>query len=198
MNRNQWIAGAIAAAALATSSARADDTSIVDEGGVRYHVTRQTVQRPITETHYEPRQYTSYRERYTTDMQEVPRTYNVTVTQHQWVPGYQRSLNPFAPPTLSYRLVPVTHVETRTETVRVPVTRRDLVPETQTQHVPVTTQRIVQDTHEHRVALASRRVAAARRRIALRNDTSSGPVGGLNQINDPPRDDSSDQISRRK
>ena len=70
-------------------------------------------QKPISETRYESRQYTTYHPRYTTDYHDSVRTYQVPVTEQQWVLGYQRTLNIFAPPVLSYRLVPVTRWETR-------------------------------------------------------------------------------------
>ncbi len=101
-------------------------SSISNKNGVRYQKIRQVTPKPINETRYEARQYTTYHPRYTTDMQDSVRTYQVPVTEQQWVPGYQRSLNVFKPPVLSYRLVPVTRWETRTETVRVPITQARL------------------------------------------------------------------------
>ncbi len=135
------------------ATATADEVNYEVKDGVRYQVTRRVVQRPITETRYEQREYTTYRERYTTNMQETQRTYQVPVTQQQWVPGYQRTWNIFAPPVLSYRLMPVTRWETRTETVRIPTTKRDFIPEKAVQQVPITSQRIVEDEIVSRVAV---------------------------------------------
>jgi hypothetical protein len=185
---------------LAAHVLRADDVQYVEENGVRYQVTRQVVQRLHTETRYEPRQYTAYRERYTTDLQEVPRTYQVPVTEQQWVPGYQRSLNIFAPPVLTYRLMPVTRWETRTETVRVPSTRKEYIPETATRHEPVTTQRIVQEEHTHRVFAGTTGSGTSAASVAA-NSTPGGDtaMGGVNKVADPPRDASLDQqIDRRR
>src|SRR5690606_21904753 len=108
-----------------------------EENGIKYRETTQVMQRPITETKYQPHETSTVSPRYTTDMQETVRTYQVPVTEQQWVPGLQRTWNVFAPPVLSYRLMPVTRWETRTETVRVPVTKVEYVPGKQVQHVPV-------------------------------------------------------------
>ena len=154
----------------------------------------------IHETRYEPRQTTNYRDHYTTEMQEQTRTYQVPVTQQEWVPGYQRTLNPFAPPVLSYRLQAVTRLQTRTEIVRVPVTRRDVLPETVTQHVPVTTQHLVQDVHEHRVAVG----VVPGGGTAVASGSGGGSSGFVNRTDlgggsdDTARDDSGDQLTRRK
>lgn len=130
MNRGKSTAFALAMALLAARGAMAQEQQYVVENGIQYRVT----QRPITEYKYEPRETTNYSPRYTTDMQDSVRTYQVPVTEQQWVPGLQRTWNIFAPPVLSYRLMPVTRWETRTETVKVPVTKLDYVPYKQVQH----------------------------------------------------------------
>jgi uncharacterized protein YcfJ len=197
MTRTQLLMGSLIAGALAMPALAADEVKTYEKDGVKYQEVRRVVQRPITETHYEPRQVTTYRERYTTDMQQVQRTYQAPVTQQQWVPGYQRSWNIFAPPVLSYRLVPVTHWETRTENVRVPVTKREMIPEQVTQHVPVTNQRIVQDEHVSTYAVGTVPGSAG-----SSSDTSTmanrDDMGGVNKLDDQPRNDSLDQISRRR
>ncbi len=191
----------MAACGLFSSAACADDVRYEEQNGIRYQVTRQVSPRVIHETRYEPRQTTNYRDHYTTEMQEQTRTYQVPVTQQEWVPGYQRTLNPFAPPVLSYRLMPVTRLQTRTEIVRVPVTRRDVLPETVTQHVPVTTQHLVQDVHEHRVAVG---VAPGGAAVASSSSGGSSSFGNRTDLgsgtssDDTARDDSGDQLTRRK
>ncbi len=149
MIHRKLIVASLALGALVTASLRADEVEYFDQNGVRYQKIRQVTQKPISETRYESRQYTTYQPRYTTDLQESVRTYQVPVTEQQWVPGYQRTLNIFAPPVLSYRLVPVTRWETRTETVRVPITRQDYVAQQRVEQIPITTQRLAQETHEH-------------------------------------------------
>lgn len=200
MNQVKLIAVALGLGTLLGPALRADDVKYEDKDGIRYQVTTQVVQRPINHTTYEPQTTTTYREHYTTDMQEVQRTYQVPVTQQQWVPGYQKTWNPFAPPVLSYRLMPVTKWETRTETVRVPSTRRELHPETLTQHVPVTKTHLAQEEHVHRVAVGVAPGALGGQNgpapIASSND--SGQSGGVSKLEDAQRDDAADQISRRR
>ncbi len=202
MFRKPWIAASLIFVPWAIT-ASADDVTIETDPntGQRYHVTRQLVNRPVTETHYEPRQYTAYRERYTTDMQEQTRTYQVPVTQQQWVPGYQKTWNLLAPPVLSYRLMPVTRLETRTETVRVPVTRREMIPQQLTQHVPVTNTYTVTDEHTHRVALGKTQggtVAVASNNNNGGVGTQSTPAEGAGAPSDASRDGSDDPISRHR
>lgn len=185
MIRKQLLAAALACGALAASAARGDDVRHEEKDGIKYQVTTQVVQRPVSETRYEQREYTAYRERYTTDMQDSQRTYQVPVTEQQWVPGYQRGWNVFAPPVLTYRLMPVTRWETRSETVRIPVTRKEYIPEKQVQQVPIVTQRLAQEEHVHRVPIGT--VGGNAPLVATRNDT----LGGTRLDNDPPRDSSS-------
>jgi hypothetical protein len=206
MTRMQIIAMGLVAGAMA-ARAVAQDVQYVEENGARYQVTKQVVQRPVTHTTFEPRTTTQYRERYTTDMQEVQRTYQVPVTEQQWVPGYQRTLNVFAPPVLTYRLMPVTRWETRTETVRVPSTRRDVLPETMTQHVPVTRTHLVQEEHTHRVFAGFTGTGPNTANIANNNGTGGANLSSTTSVatrndvggggDDGSRDDG-DQISRRK
>jgi hypothetical protein len=162
-------------AALAPRAA-AEEVKYVDEGGVRYQVITQTTQRPISETQYVPHEYTTLREHYTTEYQESQRVYQVPVVEQQWVPGYQRTLNIFAPPVLSYRLMPVTRWETRSETVRVPVTKRNYVPEKQVTQVPVVNQRVATEVHTHRIAIGP--ATGNTPLMATRNDVGGTKLDG--------------------
>jgi hypothetical protein len=172
MERTQWIGALLLAGVVSAPALRAEEVRYVDgEDGVRYQEITQVSQRPVSETRYEQREYTTYRERLTTDLQESQRTYQVPVTENQWIPGYQRSLNPFAPPVLTYKLMPVTRWETRSETVRVPITRRDYIPEKQVQQIPIVTQRLAEERHTHRIPVGT--VAGSEPRMATR-DTSLG------------------------
>jgi hypothetical protein len=153
MIHRKLIVASLALCSVLTATLQAQQVEEFVQDGVRFQRIRQVTQKPISETRYESRQYTTYHPRYTTDYHDSVRTYQVPVTEQQWVPGYQRTLNIFAPPVLSYRLVPVTRWETRTETVRVPVTRQDYVAQQRVEQVPITTQRLVQDTHESVIAI---------------------------------------------
>ncbi len=141
---------------LAASGARlaADDVRYFEKDGMTYRETRQVVQRPVTETHMESRNTIVYRDKYTTELQDMPRSIPVAVTEYHTVPVWRNSWNIFAPPYLTYEQVPYTRWETRSDTVKTQVTRRQVVPETITQQVPVTSQRIVQDEIISRVAVS--------------------------------------------
>jgi hypothetical protein len=185
MNRVKWIVGLLAVCAPAASGSFAQEVTYFEKDGIRYQRTRQVNQRPITETRYEQREGTVYRDRYTTEMQDSHRTYQVPITEQQWVPGYQRTWNVFAPPVLSYRLMPVTRWETRSEMVRVPITRRDVVPEKYVQQVPVYNTRYAQEETVRDVAIGT--VANGTASVA-RSDSA----GSTSLENDPPREGSSD------
>ncbi len=180
MIRTYCIAASLIVGALAIPAARADDVEYFVKDGIQYKRVRQVTQRPISEIRYESHTYTTQQPRYTTEFQEVQRTYQVPVTEQQWVPGYQRTLNIFAPPVLSYRLMPVTRWETRVETVRVPVTRTDYVSQQHVRQVPITTQRLAQEERTYTIAIgpASNGTLTANR---------SNAIGGTKLDNDPPR-----------
>ena len=146
---------------LVASRAMAQDVRFYEDNGITYRETTQTVKRPIPHTEMQPQNVTYYRERYTTDLQEVTRTYQVPVTQYQYEPHVEGRWNPFVQPTLSYRMVPRTHWETKTEVVKIPVSRRDVVPETVTHQVPVTTHKIAEDKVVSRVAIGTTSATSA-------------------------------------
>ncbi len=180
-------------AALAAPVALADDVRYYVDNGIQYRETTQVTQRPVTETRYEPQQTTVLRERYTTDLQESVRTYQVPVTEHQWVLGQQRSWNIFAPPTLSYRLMPVTRWETRTETVRVPVTKREYVPTQHVQHIPVTNTRIGEEK------VVRREIVGPATSSTGTSVAQSNSFGGTSLDGDPPSTSSlPQQVDRRR
>lgn len=126
---------------------------VYEEDGIKYQEYTSETQRPLTTTRYETRESVVQRPRYTTNMHESVRTYQVPVTEQQWVLGYQRTWNIFKPPVPSYRLMPVTRWETRTETIRVPITKLEYVPEKVVQQVPVTDTKIAKETVTRRVAI---------------------------------------------
>lgn len=147
--------------------------------------TRQVVSRWLPETKLQQQERTVYR--YNTTMQPSVRTYQVPVTQYQWVQSWERaSWNPFSQPSLTYRLVHSTKMETRTETVRIPVTQ--LVPAKQVEQVPVVTGRMVQDEHIERVVVASPPPTLPAVSTDQTSVASRDLMGGLKLESDPPRD----------
>ncbi len=149
--------------------AMADEVKYLDQDGITYRETVQTTQRPVPQTTMQPQDYTYYRERYTTELQDTQRTYQVPITEYQWKPETHRSWNPFDPPYVAYRLVQQTRYETRSETVKVPVAKREVIPEKITRQVPVTTQRMASEEVRTRVAIGpsacGRRHYRGRRRL---------------------------------
>ena len=195
-NRRLAILAALASG-VAGPALRADDVRVYDNNGVTYRETRQTVRHPITETHLETRESTVYQNQVTTEMRAVPRTYPVAITEYHWTPVYRRTWNLLAPPVLTYELVPQTRWETRSDTMQVPYTRSDLVPQKVTQQVPVTTQRMVESQYVSTVAVG---VSTAGAGYANSAPGSTGPsaaasvadrsgaIGGIHQLDsDPPR-----------
>jgi hypothetical protein len=182
------VCGAIFAATL-----QAQQPRVYDENGIRYQETTQVIQRLIPETRYEQRENTVFRPKYTTDMHDSVRTYQVPITQQQWVPGYQRTWNIFAPPVLSYRLLPVTRWETRTETVRVPVTKCEYIPEKQVQQVPITNTRLAEERIVRRVPIGTTAGGTA---VARNESTTS--TADASQESNPPSTSPFGQIDRRK
>jgi hypothetical protein len=164
---------ALALAALGSSQLGAQEVRHFEENGIQYRETTHVTQRAIPETKWVPSETTQVAPRYVTDYQEQVRTYQVPVTEQQWVPGLQRTWNIFAPPVLSYRLMPVTRWETRTETVRVPVTKVEYVPYKQVQHIPVTNTRIAEERVVSRVALGP---ASSSSNTAVARNESTQPL----------------------
>lgn len=139
---------------LATCESRAAEVRTFEQDGITYQETTEIVPRQISDTRLEPREYTVYREKVTTDLKQVERAYQVPITEYKWVPYWERSF--FRPPVLTYRLEQQTRMETRTESVRIPVTNRQYVAEKVTQQVPVVSNRTVNDTYIRRVAIATK------------------------------------------
>jgi hypothetical protein len=188
-----WTALAFGASA---SALRADDVRYYDNNGVTYRETRQVVRHPITETHLETRESTVYQNRLTTEMRDTPRSIPVAITEYHWTPVYRRTWNLFAPPVLTYELLPQTRWETRNDTVQTPYVHSEMVPQKVTQQVPVTTQRLVESEYVSRVAVGPSTGAAASN-IAGAAPAGGGPsasvadrsaIGGIHQLDsDPPR-----------
>ena len=139
-----------------TCGSQADEVKYVEKDGIMYRETRQVMRCPVTETRMQTQECTVYKEKITTEIKQVQRSYQVPVTAYQWAPQWERGWNPFAAPYLTYKLVPQTRWETKNETVRIPVTNRELVPEKRTVQVPVTSQRFAENEVISRVAVGVR------------------------------------------
>jgi hypothetical protein len=145
----------------ATGQLRAADVRYYAENGITYRETRYTVQHPVTETVLVDQARTVYREKVATTLQDSVRTVQVPVTEYRSETFMVNRWNPFATPYMAQRLVPVTRMETRTETSKVPVGTRQLVPETTTVKVPVVRTRMVNEEITSRIAVAGPPPAAS-------------------------------------
>lgn len=138
----------------AASQLLAADVRYYQENGVTYRETHYTVQHPVTETVLENQSRVVYRQKVDTTLQDSVRTYQVPVTTYQREMFVLNRWNPFAKPVIAERLVPVTRMETRTENVKLPVSRQQLVPETTVVQVPVTRTRMVNEDITSRIAVS--------------------------------------------
>jgi len=147
----------LAAAALLVAGAApmavAQQTQIIDEGGIRYQVTRQVIQRQVPVPEIREQQQTFYRQQVTTENIPHQQVYNVPVTQYQLVTRMHNRWNPFADPYYTYHYEPVTTWTQQSTTVQIPVSRVTWVPETKTVQAPTTTYRTAHEEITHRVAL---------------------------------------------
>jgi hypothetical protein len=196
----------------AASMAQTPQVSYVDEGGIRYQVTRQTVQRQVPVTEMRDQQQTWYRQQVTTDNLQQQQLYNVPVTQYQLVSRLHGRWNPFITPYWTHHYEPVTTWTQQVGTVQIPVSRVAWAPETRTVQAPVTTYRTANEEVISRVAigpapltggtqqmmassapttptatLAPRPGAATAAAPAVASATASTTYGGSALTNDPPR-----------
>jgi len=188
--RTSLFAVAVAMTAQAAGISLAQDVHYVKgEDGTTYRETRQVINQTVPETRLEERESLVYRPTYTSELKETQRAYVAPVTEYQWVPYLERSWNPFAAPVLTYRLMPQTRLETHVETVRIPVTRCEMVQEKHVVRVPVTTSRVAQGEIVTRVPVATSSPANAI--VSPASSQAAAPLGGVHKFeSDPPRQSS--------
>ena len=171
-------------ASAATLFGAESEVRFYQQDGVTYRETRAVVRRPVSQTRVEQREQTVYRPRYSTDMRHTTQSVYTPVTQFYWEARWHGWWNPFQEPYVAYHAVPYTSWQARQQSVRVPVTGRELVPEKQTVRVPVTTLRFVEKEEVSRVAIRPRPASPPR----TVRQTRDGPIGGIARLEgDPPR-----------
>jgi hypothetical protein len=137
-----------------THAVAQSSTEIVDGAdGIRYRVTKQIIQRPVSKTEWDQQQQTVFRERYETQWHTNYRTYLTPVTEYRQELYLANRWNPLAMPYWTYRYVPVTRWESRHEPYSVPLAQRTLVPEQQTVHIPRTTTQMATEEQISKVAI---------------------------------------------
>lgn len=172
--------------------------------GIRYQVTRQTIQRQVPIQSMQEQQQTSYRQQVTTENVQHQQVYNVPVTQYQIVSRLNGRWNPFVQPYWTHHYQPVTTWQQQVGTVQIPVTRVAWAPETRTVQVPVTQYRTANEEVVRRVAVGgvpSSSTALASRPLnsgpsatispmqgsSAATSLASRPLGGEALSSDPPR-----------
>ncbi|HXT61274.1 MAG TPA: hypothetical protein VN699_21715 [Pirellulales bacterium] len=183
--------GLLAAALWAiAASAGADEVRDVEENGVTYREVHRKISEPVTEYQCMDQQRTTgFREQVNVQMCDQTRSYIVPVTEYRLEARWRGRYNPFVQPYLAQHLVPYTRYETRVESVKVPVTSRQLLPITSTVRVPVPTQRVVErDVVISRVAISGSPAQAPRQ---LASDPFVAPAaqkfGGLENLAQTPK-----------
>ena len=200
-------AAALLLLAVASASALADEVTYENGAdGIRYQVTRRTIQRQIPVTEYQPQQQTTYQQQVVTQNVQHQQVYSVPVTQYRIVSRLNGRWNPFVTPYWTHHYEPVTTYQTQVGTVQIPVTRVSMAPVTQTVQAPVTTYRTANEEVVTKVAMGPVSTASSNTALASKPLTSSPsatispmqsapaqtavasrPLGGEAMQSDPPR-----------
>jgi hypothetical protein len=177
--RRTAIAASLACAAMAAMlPAHADTTSYEDVDGVRFQVTRRTMQVPITQT--TSQQQTVYRQQVTTQTIQQQQLYTVPVTQYQLVSRLHGRWNPFMTPYWTHHYEPVTTWQQQTATVQIPVNTVGWAPQTQTVQLPTTTYKSV-DAIVSRIPIGATpgAMGGSQQMMASSGGITSGPTATL-------------------
>lgn len=175
----------LAMAALVSAAANADEVRYTEDNGRTYRETRRVVRHPVTDVVHQDVPRTVYREHARTELQDIQRVYQIPITEYRRESYWKGRWNPFVQPYLAERIVPYTRWESRAETVKLPITTRQLVAETQIDKVPVVQQRYVDEEIISRVPVGG----AGGTAVVNSGVPSTGTVvGGVARLdNDPPR-----------
>lgn len=166
----------------AATAAWAQEVRYTEDG---YRETRRIVRHPVTDVVQQDVPRTVYREQARTELQDVHRVYQVPITEYRRESYWRGRWNPFVQPYLAERIVPYTRWESRAETVKVPITTRQLVAETQIDKVPVVTYRYVDEEIISRVPVTNQSATST---YSSAPTTSGTAIGGVAKLeNDPPR-----------
>lgn len=165
-----------------------------EKDGAQYE--SRTIRKPVAEVAVQERQETVYVDRYVTEMQDSYRTVLVPVTQMVYEPRLHNWWNPFTGAHVAYHAVPRTRWEHRTEIVRAPIARHEVVPQQRIVREPVRTLKMVEE--ERIVRLDSPSTSQIASQPVFRQLPSSpaqtigqSRIGGVAQLEgDPPRQSS--------
>jgi|GEM_PF-6480603 len=183
--RLAWFAGGLCLAAAAAPAANRLDAQTLSGPG--RDPSALPARRAVVEQSVAQVQQTFYREQYTTEMQDSNQLVYDPVVHYQWTSRWHNWWNPFAEPYVTYQLEPQTVWQPRWQVVRLPVTRRELIPETRTVQVPARRLGFEPLPPDTRLAEAPP-PAAPVKTPALVDVPSRQPFGGIARLeNDPPR-----------
>ncbi len=154
----------------ANQTGTGQESRFFEQGGVTFKETRTKVQQPVREIEYQDQQQTFYRERYVTDIQTTPQTVYQPTTQYVWEPRWHEWWRPFQGPHLAYHLVPHAAWQPQVVNQQIPVTRREVIPETRTVRVPTQKLSMKEVEQVSRVAVGP---AASNMTLAQAPSTSS-------------------------
>ena len=195
MPSRRLVAAALFAAFVGAGPLRADEVRYYEKNGVTWRENRRTVEDRVPVSRMEERTETVYREEFTTEMRDTPRTSWTPVTEYRWETFWVNRWNPLAQPYPAYRYVPHTRWEMRTEMVQVPVNTRRLVPETRVVRRPVGGFQTVRREVVSRVPVRGGRTSVGGTLAAGPLTSVQAPavarrsqIGGIARMqNDPPR-----------
>lgn len=174
-------AAAVLASALAAATAQADTTTTEDVDGIRWEVTRRTMQVPVTQVSNQTQ--TVMRQQVTTQTVQHQQLYTVPVTQYQLVSTLHGRWNPFVTPYWTHQYQPVTTWQQQTATVQIPVNTVAWAPETRTVQAPTTTYKTVEAIVSRRPLYALPGAAGApggsQQMLATGSTPPSGPTATL-------------------
>ena len=128
----------------------------VEENGIRYRETRQTVKQPIRDFRYIDMPQTYYLQRYRTDYVNQTSVQHVPQTKYECVPrlyDWWRVFGVLGQPYVEYGMEPSTTWQSVPRTATVPVTHREVAPQTRTVKVAVPFVRMVEKEQVSRVAV---------------------------------------------
>lgn len=180
------------------SSTIADEVRYYQQNGITYQETRRTVERPVWETKMQETTRTVYKEEYYTETKDVNQVYWYLVTTYRPNTYWVGRWNPFVEPYQKTDWIPETCWQQQTQTVKMPVTCRRLVPQEQKVQTPVSMQKMVTEEVVSRVAVSGPAYQTVQQPVAAPTPTFVtrysgpvywyGPIGGIARLNqDPPR-----------
>lgn len=153
-----------------------EETRYFDHGGWKYRETKTRVRVPVRELRFEDQQQTFYEPEYKTEFQTYQRPIYQPVTQYQWEPRWHGWWNIFDGPHLAYHLRPTTVWQSGTQTIRIPVTRQEFVPETRTVRVAIPQLKFIEKDQVTRTAIAPSATQSMATRPAATDATSVNPA----------------------